>query len=200
MALTSPETRGLRPQRLPRRLQAMPQQAARPVAQPAVTQRPVTVPAQAPQVSEPPKPRYAAPWDEPVYEEVPYSEADMTPYEEDEYYAPSPLPSEPVPQPRQPAPVQQPRPAAVAQPAPVQQPAPQPQPQPAPQPKAEPQPVPVSEPQPEPAPQPDTRPNVGPDATESAKIMAMLTDVFGPGVTMTTVSNATASKNDEVEA
>ncbi len=186
---------------------AMPQQAARPVAQPAVTQRPATVPAQAPQVSEPPKPRYAAPWDEPVYEEVPYSEADMTPYEEDEYYAPSPLPGEPVPQPRQvatpvrqPVPVQQPRPAAVVQPAPVQQPAPQPQPQPAPQPKAEPQPVPVSEPQPEPAPQPDTRPNVGPDATESAKIMAMLTDVFGPGVTMTTVSNATASKNDEVEA
>lgn len=190
---------------------AMSQQAARHVAQPAVTQRPVTVPAQAPQVSEPPKPRYAAPWDEPVYEEVPYSEADMTPYEEDEYYAPSPLPGEPVPQPRQvaapvrqPGPVQQPRPAAVVQPAPVQQPAPQPQsqpqPQPAPQPKAEPQPAPVSEPQPEPAPQPDTRPNVGPDATESAKIMAMLTDVFGPGVTMTTVSNATASKNDEVEA
>ena len=109
------------------------------------------------------------PWDdEPPYEEVPYSEADAAPYEEDEYYAASPLP----------------------------QPAPAPEPVPVPVPK----PIPAPEPASQPAPKPKTTPKraatkkrasrQNPDENDAASIMSMLTEVFGEGVTMTTISPA----------
>lgn len=169
-----------------------------PAPQPAPAPRPAPAPKPQPQpVAQPaPASKYPAPWDESVYEEVPYSEADMTPYEEDEYFAPSPLPAEPAPQPvRAPQPAPAPAPAPKPQPAPQSQPAPQPKPASAPAPTPAPQP----EPKPQPAPQPQPRPAAGPDEAEAARLMAMLTDVFGPGVTMSTVSS-TDSNNDEVDA
>ena len=177
-----------------------PRQVPQPVSapQPAPAPRPAPAPKPQPQpVAQPaPASKYPAPWDEPVYEEVPYSEADMTPYEEDEYFAPSPLPAEPAPQPvRAPQPAPAPAPAPKPQPAPQSQPAPQPKPAPAPAPTPAPQP----EPKPQPAPQPQPRPAAGPDEAEAARLMAMLTDVFGPGVTMSTVSSID-DNNDEVDA
>ena len=118
------------------------------------------------------------PWDDtPPYEEVPYDDAAAAPYEEDEYFSPSPLPEVPAapqsaPQP-QPAPTPRPAPA----PASVPQPAPAPAPSPAPEPK----------PEPEPEPQPQQVTTPAPTDDEAAAIMSMLTDVFGEGVTMSTV-------------
>ena len=140
------------------------------------------------------------PWDDtPPYEEVPYDDAAAAPYEEDEYFAPSPLPQASAPAPRQvPAPQQQPAPATA--PKPVPQPAPataqKPVPQPAPAPAPAPQPK--AEPAPKPAPAPQQAAAQAPTDDEAAAIMSMLTDVFGEGVTMSTVA-ATSADTDPDE-
>ena len=137
------------------------------------------------------------PWDDdtPPYEEVPYSEADAAPYEEDEFFAPSPLPEAPAPQPTQAArPTPAPRPA----PEPAAPVAPRPAPKPAPQPTPQPQPAPQPEPTPEPA--PAAQPTASaPTDDEAAAIMSMLTDVFGEGVTMSTVTNPPAGSGSDEE-
>lgn len=170
-----------------------------PRAVPTPQQAPAPMPAPAPA----PTQHYPMPWDdEPPYEEVPYSEADAAPYEEDEYYAASPLP-QPAPAPEPvPVPVPKPIPAPATRPIPQpvasSQPAPAPEPAPAPVPK----PIPAPEPKPasQPAPKPKTTPKraatkkrasrQNPDENDAASIMSMLTEVFGEGVTMTTISPA----------
>lgn len=144
-------------------------------------------------------PAYPMPWDDmPPYEEVPYSEADAAPYEEEEYFeaipssmsqaAPAPAPTRTpattqAPAPKQtPAPAPAPAPMSEAKSAPAPQPAPVPQPAPTPSPTPAPAPKPKPKPKAAPAPKEDS---LGPDV---ASIMSMLTDVFGEGVTMTTVS------------
>ena len=120
--------------------------------------------------------------------------------------SPQPIPAAPVPAPQPipatPAPAAAPTPATAAAqvpaPVPVSQPAPAPQPAPVPAPQPAPQPVPVQAPQP--APQPVPTSAVAPEQPKPArkrvdqveKIAAMLEDVFGPGVTITTMEDAPA--------
>lgn len=156
----------------------------RPAPAPAPAPKPTPQPA--PQPVPQPMPSYPMPWDEPPYEEVPYGDADAAPYEEDEYFAPSPLPELPTPQPtsRIATPVGQEAPQVV--PAPVLVPAPAPKPAPKPQPQSAPQRAQV--PQPEEPSQPPQSPSQTPTSEEEARIMDMLSSVFGPGVTFSKFS------------
>lgn len=148
---------------------------------------------------------YPTPWDEVASDDdtPPYTEADATPYEEDELDASSPLPAAPTPPhrqeetpPRQAAP-QVPAAAGpvVPQGAPPQPvgPAPQPQPRPAPAPQPQPMRVPAEPPAPAPQPTPEVAPRSSRPAAEPVSggregdIMSMLESVFGEGVTMTKV-------------
>ncbi|MBR2682837.1 MAG: DNA polymerase III subunit gamma/tau, partial [Atopobiaceae bacterium] len=173
----------------------VPQQAPAPRTVPVPQQPPAPIPA--PESA--PTQHYPMPWDdEPPYEEVPYSEADAAPYEEDEYYAASPLP-QPAPEPA-PVPVPKPIPAPATRPVPQPVVASQPAPAPAPEPVPVPQPAPAPASQPKKEPKQKTKPapkkaaaksrasRKNPDENDVASIMSMLTEVFGEGVTMTTIA------------
>ncbi|MCI2085798.1 MAG: DNA polymerase III subunit gamma/tau [Olsenella sp.] len=153
---------------------------------PAPVPAPQPVPASAPAPQQAPT-SYPMPWDPvapaeqpapapepPVVEQVPYSDADASAYEEDaEFGAPTPAP--------QPAPT--PKPVSVPQPAPKPAPAPAPKPTPAPAPK----------PTPPATPPADDAPVL---TEEFANIAAMLEDAFGGSVVVKPDSPDAPSASD----
>lgn len=210
-----------------------------PAPQPAVTQRPAQTQQQAPAPAVQPTQTFAAPWDPiPLGEDdVPYDDADFTPYEEEFVFDPllatqfaAPVASTPQtraprvesrqapvssvstfatpredPQPTVTSPWQPNPPADASQPELA--PAPAPEPNPAPEPKPEPQPTPEPAPKPEaePEPTPQASAKSEPPATKPrrrqraagipADIISMMTEIFGEGVTYTSMS----SEDEEAE-
>ncbi|MEE8673791.1 DNA polymerase III subunit gamma/tau [Tractidigestivibacter scatoligenes] len=170
------------------RAASAPRPAPAPSSQPAPAPAPQAAPQQAPT-------SYPMPWDPvapagqsapapepPVVEQVPYSDADASAYEEDaEFGAPTPA-SVPAP-----APTPQPAPTPAPQPAPAPKPASVPQPAPAPA------PAPASKPTPPATPPADDAPVL---TEEFANIAAMLEDAFGGSVVVKPDSPDAPSASD----
>lgn len=191
-----------------------PKPAVQPAPAPKPAPRPAPAPAPAPQPAPAQSSSYPAPW-EPLPTDddmVPYGDLDASPYEEDYAFglidepAPQPVASVARPVPASPAP--QPAPAAPKpQPTPAPKPAPAPQPAPTPvqwtaaETAAAPAAMPAQEPQSKAAPAPEPAPK--PKRTRRAAgipadIVAMMTEVFGEGVTYT--AEPPAEEQDEPEA
>ena len=191
-----------------RQAEAAPAPKPQPIPQPA-PQPPAPAPQPVRQA-----PAFPAPWEPlPDDDAVPYDDFDTSPYEEEAVFG-TLEEAAPAPQPQPaPAPVPVPRPTAESVPQPVPAPAPQPvpwsapEPVPAPAPASEPvpAPVPVPAPKPAPAPAPSSTPEPAPAPASQpapapkrsrrpaggipADIVAMMTDIFGEGVTYTTATD-----------